>query len=274
VTLSVAAFARILARIERELEAGPALAEAGIDEAQWADEKAAFVAQARERPAELSHELAQAFAEARTSLEDGGPEPAEALPAPPAPLTPDNSAQVEPSRSVAPAVPTYLMQDAMPRDVVEPVNSIDPDATAAIPVHAAVGRAIPFSGDRSEAHLRELAAQRAPSRADRLAGPDETVLAPQQVLLQTIASGSFRDALAPVVVPQLTVADYADLRARLVVFGEDHVASLRHHGVLSVAAKEALERAFRSKFEADAVLRARFEATIRERVRHHRRGDS
>lgn len=273
-TLSVAAFARILARTERELEAGPALTEAGLDEAQWADEKEAFVAQARQRPAEVSRELAQAFAEARLSLENGGPAPAEALPAPPAPLTLDDCDQVEPGRSVAPAVPTYLKQDAAPRDAAEQDRSIDPDATATIAVPVALGRAIPFSGDRSEAHLRELAAQPLPPRGDRPTGPDETVLAPQQVLLETIASGSFRDALAPVVVPKLTVADYADLRARLVVFGEDHLPSLRHHGVMSGAAKEALERAFRVQFEADTALRGRFEATIRERVRHHRRGDS
>jgi len=93
-----------------------------------------------------------------------------------------------------------------------------------------------------------------------------------QVALVSPASGSFRDALAPVVVPQLSLAAYADLRARLVVFGEDHDPSLRHYGVVSTAAKEAVERGFRARFENDAELRGRFESAIRERVRHHRGG--
>lgn len=194
-TLSIAAFARILARIERELEAGPALAEAGIDEAQWADEKAHFVAQARERPVELSRELAQAFAAARLSLENVQPELAEAPPAPPAPPSVGDSNEADPSRGVVPAVPTYLKQAAEPRDGAEQDDSIDPGATAAMPVPIAPGSAIPFSGDNSEAHFRELAARPPPSRGERPEGPGETVLAPQQSLLETMASGSFRDAL-------------------------------------------------------------------------------
>jgi len=276
VSLSTAAFARILARVERELEIAPALAEAGITEDEWAAEKAAFALAARERPREVSLELAQAFAQARADLAgdakpDEPPEPLDSKPSETEAEEPAPTRASPPEPGSPIATPTYLKQESPLLAPTQPDAPLDPDATLPIPIPVATRPALPFSGDNSVSRLRELAEQ-APRPNDLALSPDETVIAPVQVALVSPASGSFRDALAPVVVPQLSLAAYADLRARLVVFGEDHDPSLRHYGVVSTAAKEAVERGFRARFENDAELRGRFESAIRERVRHHRGG--
>jgi hypothetical protein len=62
---------------------------------------------------------------------------------------------------------------------------------------------------------------------------------------------------------QLTLEQYAVLRAQLTVRGEDDQETLRLFGVTSPAAKEALQARFAERFRLDAAVQARFVDLVR-----------
>jgi hypothetical protein len=62
---------------------------------------------------------------------------------------------------------------------------------------------------------------------------------------------------------QLTLEQYAALRAQLTVRGEDDQGTLRLFGVTSPAAKEALQACFAERFRLDAAVQARFVDLVR-----------
>lgn len=87
---------------------------------------------------------------------------------------------------------------------------------------------------------------------------DETLPIPAPVKLTYPSSGSFRDALAPVAVPMLSLEDYAALQAALVVGGDSSVDTLRSFGILSASSYAALRGHFSQLFQEDLDAQSRF----------------
>lgn len=87
---------------------------------------------------------------------------------------------------------------------------------------------------------------------------DETLPIPAPVKLTYPSSGSFRDALAPVAVPMLSLEDYAALQAALVVGGDSSVDTLRSFGILSAGSYAALRSHFAELFKDDGEAQSRF----------------
>jgi hypothetical protein len=67
-------------------------------------------------------------------------------------------------------------------------------------------------------------------------------------------------------VPELTLEQYAHLRAQLSVRGEDDAETLRQFGVGSRAVKESLQARFAAQFRADPQTQARFVQLVQQRV--------
>jgi len=63
--------------------------------------------------------------------------------------------------------------------------------------------------------------------------------------------------------PQLTLEQYAILRAQLAVKGEDDPETLRLFGITSRSAKEALQARFAERFRQDGAAQARFVDLVR-----------
>jgi hypothetical protein len=176
-------------------------------------------------------------------------------------------------------VPSYLRADAQPSaPTVEPV---DPNATqAAIPM---LSVPLPFGGTLSREALEEMLSRSAPGAAREpshqgLADASETALLPQLTLVAT-TSGTFRDQLGAVAVPAMSLEDYAELRARLTVFGESHEPTLKRFGVVAHEAREALRTQFAEQFKRDAQAQERFLAAMqtamaRARVEQQSIGDT
>ncbi len=66
--------------------------------------------------------------------------------------------------------------------------------------------------------------------------------------------------------PELTLEQYAHLRAQLAVRGEEDAETLRQFGVGSRAAKEALQARFAAQFRNDPTAQARFVQLVQQRV--------
>jgi hypothetical protein len=62
----------------------------------------------------------------------------------------------------------------------------------------------------------------------------------------------------PLVVPDLSLADYAALRAHLTVRGEEDPETWKHFGVTSPAVKQALQDRFAARFRQDPAAQAQF----------------
>ncbi len=74
----------------------------------------------------------------------------------------------------------------------------------------------------------------------------------------------FIEQTSPVPIgPQLTLEQYAVLRAQLTLKGEDDQETLLLFGVASPAAKEALQARFAERFRQDAAVQARFVELVR-----------
>jgi hypothetical protein len=68
------------------------------------------------------------------------------------------------------------------------------------------------------------------------------------------------------VVPELSLADYAALRAHLMVRGEDDPETWKHFGVTSPAVKQALQDHFSARFRQDPAAQAQFVDRLRTLV--------
>jgi hypothetical protein len=191
----------------------------------------------------------------KTRVHDVQPAPARVVPSHLAPL-PGRPAVEEPesSHAVEAAVPTYLRAEVQPG--VE--AAADPDATQ-VPVTPAAPT-LPFRGSLSQEALAELLSRPLPPKGPDTPGSggvEETALLPQLTLVAA-GSGTFRDKLGAVAVPPLTVEEYAELRARLTVFGAAHAETLERFGVAAAEVREALRAAFNERFQKDADLQQRF----------------
>ncbi len=193
----------------------------------------------------------------KTRVHDVQPVRARVMPSLLAPL-PGRPAVEEPasSRAVDTAVPTYLRAEV--QQGVEAPPALDPDATQA-PV-APAAPTLPFQGSLSKEALAELLSRPMPPKGTdtpAAGNVEETALLPQLTLVAA-GSGTFRDKLGAVAVPPLTVEEYAELRARLTVFGATHAETLERFGVAAAEVREALRAAFNERFQKDAELQQRF----------------
>jgi len=147
--------------------------------------------------------------------------------------------------------------------------SADPDETLPIPAPFTPGRAVPFSGSRSPV---ELAAMLEPGEAPPSHGEssaDETAMLPRVEILAA-QTGSFRDQLGPLVVPLLSLDEYAGLRAHLTVYGEADAGTLARFGVAAEEVREALRKRFAEYFQRDKTAQAQFIASMQDAVRRVR----
>jgi len=80
------------------------------------------------------------------------------------------------------------------------------------------------------------------------------------------STGSFRDQLGAVVVPILSLVEYADFRARLAVYGEDHKETLDRYGVTSSAVHAALKARFADYFKREPDAQQEFVAALQARI--------
>jgi len=183
------------------------------------------------------------------------------------------------------AVPTYLQaQPAMvsqaphpsrvvsiPAHVAEPSPIVDQQETAMLPSPHYVKPALPFAGETTPERLAEIAAaapdtQRAPTVTGQ--GFDETAMMPSPFAISKAPkTGSFRDQLGPVVVPILSLEEYADLRAELALRGEDHAETLLRFGVTSPAANNALKARFAEYFTREPGAQRAFVEALQARMR-------
>jgi len=151
----------------------------------------------------------------------------------------------------------------------EPRILTDPDETLPIPAAFTPGRAVPFSGTRSQV---ELAVVLEPDEAQQSHGEssaDETAMLPRVEILAA-QTGSFRDQLGPLVVPLLSLDEYAGLRAHLTVYGEADAGTLARFGVAAEEVREALRKRFAEYFQRDKTAQAQFIASMQDAVRRVR----
>lgn len=173
--------------------------------------------------------------------------------------------EAAPAAEGALAVPTYLKQapgDARSAAQREPQSV---DETAAIPLNQIFGDSLPFAGNTTPERLAELATEAEPTEeSERYASGqggssvDETLMIPVAAALARPKSGTFRDDLTSLVVPILSLEEYADLRAELSVCGEDDPETLKRFGVTSAAAHGALKNRFAEYFARDPAAQQRF----------------
>jgi len=95
--------------------------------------------------------------------------------------------------------------------------------------------------------------------------PDETALL-ARVEIVAPQTGSFRDQLGTLAVPLLSLDEYAELRARLTVYGETHAPTLARFGVTLEQVREALRRRFADYFQRDKAAQAQFIAAMQVAV--------
>jgi hypothetical protein len=184
----------------------------------------------------------------------------------PAPLAGDPrflSEQAQPWRAEAAAVPlTAAAQEAPPvlgsstRKVARaPVEVSETSLDLKLPV----GPLLPFSAANAPAQMAARAAPlhpkvvRAPESVTGTADDLQLPRGPALPFLAVTGGGMRRAAApdAPVVPGDLSVEQYAELRAHLTIRGEDHMETLARFGIKTHAAKEALQARFAARFQQD-----------------------
>jgi hypothetical protein len=131
------------------------------------------------------------------------------------------------------------------------------DETAPILNPIKVADVLPFSGSTGDETLQALAKAPLPAAnagfSSNAASPDETVMLPP-------------NARAPggPGMPFLSLEQYAELRAHLLVFGENHEPTLLRFGLLTQESRELLKLRFLAIFAADEVTRDRFVVRMQE----------
>jgi len=180
--------------------------------------------------------------------------------------------ETEPEPEVAPvpvAAPALVPQPP-------PAPRFDPDETLPMIATFVVPAAVPFSGTTSPAAAAAMFDPVEPRARNEEVNPDETAFLPV-VAVVAPKTGTFRDQLGPLVVPLLGLSEYAELRARLTVYGEAHEPTLKRFGVAAREVREALRARFADYFQRDAAAQAQFLTGMQEaivRVRKERDGGS
>jgi len=189
-----------------------------------------------------------------------------------APMPSPTAVAAEPEPAVAPpplAVPALVPQPP-------PAPRFDPDETLPMIATFVAPPAVPFSGTISPAAAAAMFDPVEPREKKERVNPDETAFLPV-VAVVAPETGTFRDQLGPLVVPLLGLSEYAELRARLTVYGEAHEPTLKRFGVAAREVREALRARFADYFQRDAAAQAQFLTGMQEaivRVRKERDGGS
>ena len=128
--------------------------------------------------------------------------------------------------------------------------------------------ATPFSGTTTPERLAQLKAA-APARqaADENQEVSETLLIKSPFAAHTDSGGALGARITPVAVPILSLDEYAKFRALLRARGEEHEPTWREFGVLSRAAKDALQARFAAHFQRDPRAQSEFVALVDKHVR-------
>ncbi len=209
-------------------------------------------------PSYMAHAVGPAREPETSSVDEtviGGAPTAKDLPfggrRPPPPSTPVLSSPDAGGTLMVPLPAVPLSKSAAP--------AFDPDVT-----HAPFANplpAIPFSGTTSPERLREMAGPPASGPSEE-AG--ETVPLPSPDELRELLQAAQAD---------LSLQDYAVLRAGLSTHGEESSQVLARFG-LSPLQKQAIQEKYFERFREDPALRERFEALLREELRKVNRGSS
>ena len=142
-----------------------------------------------------------------------------------------------------------------------PMPEPNPDETLPITGPVKVDDVLPFSGSTGDETLQALFRSPSPAALAPSAGSD--ALMDETVMLPPTAGSASRGPAAPAI-PVMTVERYAELRAHLLVLGEDHEPTLQRFGLGSRDARELLKLRFVSMFAADVALRDRFVVRMQE----------
>jgi hypothetical protein len=135
--------------------------------------------------------------------------------------------------------------------------------------HHQLGGLPPFAGTMSQAEAARMfslpsALGNEPKRDQ---ASDSTLMLPRKFTVEPGGlSEDFYDSLAPLVVPEMSLDDYADLRAQLAFYGEDDKETLKRFSLLDPQAREVLRRRFAEMFRANAGLRETFVAEMNVRL--------
>lgn len=152
---------------------------------------------------------------------------------------------------------------SVPAPTPVPLPPVDPDETLPIPIPGKLASPTPFT-KAPPPKTAEVAAMFAPTspREQRAeADPDETAMLPAVTIVAS-QTGGFTDRLGPVVVPLLSLDEYAELRAHLSLHGEDHSPTLARFGVMSREANAALRARFAEYFQREPAAQAAFLAAM------------
>ncbi len=247
---SLERFASLRAAIEGKGDRDSVLEAAGISKAEWIDLQAEWLTKLMDECIAGETALAARYLNAL----DG-----ESAATPAATTT-------DPKQPTA--LPSYLLQRPQSSAVAAPVLGVvaspvaavgqpfDADATLPIPAPMLAMPALPFAAGAATPQAPQ-ASEAAPEARPPDPGAGETALLPMMELT-SLTSGTFRDRLGAVVVPILSLDEYAEVRARLTVFGEDHVPTLARFGVASPEVGDALRARFADYFKRDPAAQARF----------------
>ncbi|NUP13054.1 MAG: hypothetical protein HOW73_44000 [Polyangiaceae bacterium] len=157
-----------------------------------------------------------------------------------------------------------LVRRAVPFAKEEPFN---PDETAMVASPLVNRPALPFQGNTSPERLAELTASAAPgpaSEQSRGIDLDETLPMPPPAAAKP--TGTFRDQLGAATPPLLSLDEYAELRARLSIYGEDDPETLKRFNVTSRAMNGALKGRFSEYFRRDPEAQKKFLEAVREKI--------
>lgn len=265
--LAVEDFARLLAAFERSRDLRAVLATANLSHDGWIAAKRRWAKALSSEPA-LRQRFETLYAEAR-----GAEVPVEAVGVGPTQLT----AAVAPTASgelallaqsaKPPILPSYM------KDADTPMADLE--STAFMPV-LVPSAPLPFEGSTSPERLAEIKAA-----AASIDGPvetsidpaisDATVMIPTLLVRAKVASENFREDLSPTLVPDLSLAQYAALTARLRFYGDEHAPTWREFALHSPEARAALVRRFQDRFERDPSARRDFDDSVADLLSSLRR---
>jgi hypothetical protein len=154
-----------------------------------------------------------------------------------------------------------------PVDVREDAASVEPLLDGTVELRDAVlGPALPFVNSDTAGGAEEKAA--VPRQPVRMAtGTEDVDVAKLREALMPFARGRASSApAAPIGAAELSLEDYALLRASLMIHGEDDAATLASFGIRSRDEKSAIQARFAALFRGDAAAQARFVALVKRLV--------
>ncbi len=175
-------------------------------------------------------------------------------------IAPPPAPPVEPSPDAGGTVLAPLATEL--RDRAKAIAGFDPDVT--LPPVSEESAALPFAGATSPERLRAITG---PPNLDPATNAGETVMlpVPEDVRTRVMA------LLQPSPRDDLSLTDYAVMRAELLLSGEDDEGVLSKFGLTKVT-KERIQQRYFARFREDPVLRDRFEALLLAELRKLHRG--